>query len=52
MQAAGAPAEHDTDAVFDARQTMELFIEERDLGGSELARLLAEQFSARKQVRA
>lgn len=52
MQASSAPDEHGSHAVLDARQTMELFIEERGLGSTELARLLAEHFSSGRRARA
>lgn len=52
MQSMGTPGEHGTDAVVDARQTMELFIEERGLASTELAKLLAEHFNSGKDARA
>lgn len=52
MQSAGSPGEHGTEAVLDARQAMETFIEERGLGSTELARLLAEHFDAGRHARA
>ncbi|MDE2121716.1 MAG: hypothetical protein KGJ64_13575, partial [Betaproteobacteria bacterium] len=52
MQASGAPDEHGSHAVLDARQTMELFIEERGLESTELARLLSEHFSSGRRARA
>lgn len=51
MQAAGANGPHGASAVTDARQTVELFIVERGLERSELARLLAEHFDGREAVR-
>lgn len=52
MQATAEPVTHGADAAFDARQTMEFFIEERGLQSSELARLLVEHFSAGRHARA
>lgn len=52
MQAMGAPQEEGVAAALEARQIVESFIAERGLEGSELARLLAEQFDGKGAVRA
>ena len=51
MQAMGEPEEQGAAVALDARQTVELFIVERGLEGSELARLLAEHFDGKGAVR-
>ncbi len=52
MQAMGSPEQHGAAAAVDARQTVESFIVERGLDGTELARLLAEHFDGKGAVRA